>query len=104
MLVAVAERTKEIGLAKAIGAKRNAIRLQFLSEAVLISLAGAVIGIGIGIVLGNLVSMLLHTQFVIPWNWIIYGVIICMIVGFAAGIYPAVKAGRLNPIEALRYE
>ncbi|HEU4902761.1 MAG TPA: ABC transporter permease [Flavisolibacter sp.] len=104
MLVAVAERTKEIGLAKAIGAKRNAIRLQFLSEAVLISLAGAVIGIGIGIILGNLVSLLLHTQFVIPWNWIIYGVIICTIVGFAAGIYPAVKAGRLNPIEALRYE
>lgn len=104
MLVAVAERTKEIGLAKAIGAKRNAIRLQFLSEAVLISLAGAVIGIGVGIILGNLVSMLLHTQFVIPWNWIIYGVVICLLVGFAAGIYPAVKAGRLNPIEALRYE
>lgn len=104
MLVAVAERTKEIGLAKAIGAKRNAIRLQFLSEAVVISLAGAVIGIGMGIILGNLVSMLLHTQFVIPWNWIIYGVIICMLVGFAAGIYPAIKAGRLNPIEALRYE
>jgi putative ABC transport system permease protein len=104
MLVAVAERTKEVGLLKAIGAKKQSIRLQFLSEAVMLSLSGAVIGISMGILLGNLFGLLLHTQFVIPWNWMIYGVIICTIVGLAAGMYPALKAGNLNPIEALRYE
>lgn len=104
MLVAVAERTKEIGVIKAIGAKRSSIHAQFLLEAILISLGGAVIGIALGILLGNLFGMLLQTDFVIPWNWIIYGVVICTIVGLVAGIYPAVKAGKLNPIEALRYE
>ena len=104
MLVAVAERTKEVGLIKAIGGKRSAIHLQFLLEAVLISLAGAFIGIAIGIALGNLFGVLLDTQFVIPWNWIVYGIVLCSIVGLLAGIYPALKAGKLNPIEALRYE
>jgi putative ABC transport system permease protein len=104
MLVAVAERTKEVGLLKAIGARRRNIRLQFLTEAVLISLAGAVIGILSGITLGNLFGVLLQTAFVIPWNWMAYGIIICTIVGLAAGTYPAIRAGRLNPIEALRYE
>lgn len=104
MLVAVAERTKEVGLIKAIGGKRKAIHLQFLLEAVLISLAGAVIGIAFGIALGNLFGVLLETSFVIPWNWIGYGILICTVVGLLAGIYPAVKAGKLNPIEALRYE
>lgn len=104
MLVAVSERTKEVGLLKAIGAKKGAIRYQFLSEAVIISLAGAVIGILLGIGLGNLFSLVLHTNFVVPWDWIIYGIIICTIVGLAAGLYPALKAGNLNPIEALRYE
>lgn len=104
LLVAVAERTKEVGLLKAIGARKADIRQQFLSEAVLISLAGAVIGILLGIALGNLFGLLLQTAFVVPWNWILYGVIICTIVGLAAGMYPAVKAGNLNPIDALRYE
>lgn len=104
MLVAVAERTKEIGLLKALGARRAAIQLQFLTEAVIISIAGAVIGIAIGIVLGNLFALLLQTNFVVPWNWTIYGIVICTLVGLAAGIYPALKAGNLNPIEALRYE
>ena len=104
MLVAVAERTKEVGLLKAIGAKKMAIRFQFLSEAVFISLAGAFIGIALGIALGNLFGVLLQTAFVIPWNWILYGVVICTVVGLTAGIYPALKAGNLNPIEALRYE
>jgi putative ABC transport system permease protein len=104
MLVAVSERTKEVGLLKAIGARRRNIRLQFLTEAVLISLAGAVIGILSGITLGNLFGVLLQTAFVIPWNWMAYGIIICTIVGLAAGTYPAIRAGRLNPIEALRYE
>jgi putative ABC transport system permease protein len=57
-----------------------------------------------GISLGNLFSLLLQTAFVVPWNWILYGIIICTIVGLAAGVYPALKAGNLNPIDALRYE
>ncbi len=104
MLVAVAERTKEVGLIKAIGGKRATIHVQFLTEAVIISLVGAFIGIALGIALGNLFGVLLQTNFIIPWNWIIYGIVICSIVGLLAGLYPAVKAGRLNPIEALRYE
>lgn len=104
MLVAVAERTKEVGLIKAIGGKRATIHLQFLTEAVIISLAGAFIGIIAGIALGNLFGLLLQTNFVVPWNWIVYGIVICTVVGLLAGLYPAIKAGRLNPIEALRYE
>lgn len=104
MLVAVNERTKEVGLVKAIGGRPSAVRLQFLTEAVLISLAGAVIGIAFGVSLGNAFGLLLNTQFVVPWNWIFYGIGLCTVVGLTAGLYPAVKAGRLNPIEALRYE
>jgi putative ABC transport system permease protein len=104
MLVAVAERTKEIGLIKALGGKRSVIRRQFLLEAIIISLAGAVIGVALGIALGNLFALLLQTSFIIPWNWMIYSVVICLLVGLLAGIYPALKAGKLNPIEALRYE
>lgn len=104
MLVAVAERTKEVGLIKAIGGKKNAVQAQFLTEAILISLAGAVIGIIVGIMLGNLFGLLLHTNFIVPWNWIVYGIVICSVVGLLAGLYPAIKAGRLSPIDALRYE
>jgi len=104
MLVAVTERTKEVGLIKAVGGKRSSILTQFLTEAVLLSLAGAIIGIALGIVLGNLFGIVLQTAFVVPWNWIAYGVVICTVVGLAAGLYPALKAGRLNPVEALRYE
>lgn len=104
MLVAVTERTKEIGLVKAIGGKRWNIQTQFLLESIIISLLGAVIGIVLGIIVGNIAGLLLSTSFVIPWNWVVAGVVICSLVGLGAGLYPAIKASRLNPIEALRYE
>jgi putative ABC transport system permease protein len=104
MLVSVTERTKEVGLIKAIGGKGRTVRMQFLVESVLISIAGALFGIFFGVLFGNLFSMLLQTGFVVPWDWVSYGIIICTVVGLLAGIYPAIKAGRLNPIEALRYE
>lgn len=104
MLVAVTERTKEIGLVKAIGGKKVNIRIQFLLESVIISLLGAAIGIVLGIAVGNVAGLLLSTSFVIPWNWVIAGVVICSLVGLGAGLYPAIKASRLNPIDALRYE
>jgi putative ABC transport system permease protein len=104
MLVSVTERTKEVGLIKAIGGKGKMIRMQFLLEAVIISVMGAIFGIVLGIFVGNLFSLVLNTGFVVPWAWIFYGIIICTIVGLLAGLYPAFKAGKLNPIDALRYE
>jgi putative ABC transport system permease protein len=104
MLVAVNERTKEIGLAKALGATKATIKTQFLFESIIISLMGAVAGILSGILLGNLVAVLLHTGFVIPWGWVISGIFVCTLVGLLAGLYPAVKASKLDPIVALRYE
>lgn len=104
MLVAVTERTKEVGLVKAIGGKSKTVRYQFLLEATLISVMGAIFGIILGIGLGNMVSLLIKTGFVVPWNWVIFGIVICTITGLLAGLYPALKAGKLNPIEALRYE
>lgn len=104
MLVAVNERTKEIGLIKALGGTKKEIRSQFLYESVLISLLGAVAGIISGILVGNVVSILLKTGFVVPWGWVIAGVIVCSAVGLLAGLYPAFKASKLDPIVALRYE
>lgn len=104
MLVAVNERTREIGLVKALGGKKEDIRAQFLWESILISLMGAVAGILAGIILGNGVALLLKTGFIIPWAWVIAGIIVCSIVGLVAGLYPAIKASRLDPIVALRYE
>lgn len=104
MLVSVAERTKEVGLVKAIGGKKSSVKQQFLLEAIIISILGALLGILLGILIGNAFSVVLSTGFVIPWAWIFYGIVICTIVGLVAGIYPAIKAGKLNPIDALRYE
>lgn len=104
MLVSVTERTKEVGLIKAIGGKSKTVRQQFLTEAIIISVLGAILGIVLGVGVGNLFSILLKTGFVVPWNWVLYGILICSTVGLASGLYPAVKAGKLNPIDALRYE
>jgi putative ABC transport system permease protein len=104
MLVAVTERTKEVGLIMALGGKRNSIRAQFLFESTLISLMGAVIGILLGVIIGNLVGSLMDTPFFIPWKVITIGIVICSAVGLIAGLYPAMKASRLDPIVALRYE
>ena len=104
MLVAVNERTKEIGLSKALGATRSSIRAQFLFESILISLMGALAGIISGVLLGHMVAVLLKTGFVIPWPWVIAGIFVCFVVGLFAGLYPALKASKLDPIVALRYE
>ena len=89
---------------KALGGTRKDIRSQFLFESVLISLMGAVAGIIAGILIGNIVALLLHTGLVIPWGWVIAGIIVCTVVGLGAGLYPAIKASKLDPIVALRYE
>jgi putative ABC transport system permease protein len=104
MLVSVTERTKEIGLVKAIGGRQRNVRQQFLFEAILISLIGAGFGVVLGVIVGNVFSLVLSTGFVVPWGWLAGGILICSIVGLLAGLYPSLKASRLNPIEALRYE
>ncbi|HVM88960.1 MAG TPA: ABC transporter permease [Puia sp.] len=104
MLVSVTERTKEIGLVKAIGGRQKNVRRQFLFESIIISLLGAVFGIILGVIVGNGFSLVLNTGFVMPYFWLFSGIIICFLVGLLAGLYPAYKASRLNPIEALRYE
>ncbi|MBL4752215.1 MAG: ABC transporter permease [Flavobacteriales bacterium] len=104
MLVSVTERTREIGIRKAIGATRTIIRRQFLIEALVICQMGGLVGVFLGVLIGNIMSMILGGGFIVPWGWIIGGILLCIVVGLISGIYPAVKAARLDPIEALRYE
>jgi putative ABC transport system permease protein len=104
MLVSVSERTREIGVRKAIGAKPKTIQNQFLFESILIGQMGGLFGIILGILIGNIVSAILKTSFIIPWVWVIMGVFVCFIVGVVSGYAPAMKAASIDPIEALRYE
>lgn len=104
MLVSVSERTREIGIHKAIGARSGHIVTQFLVETLLICQTGGVAGILLGILFGNVLSVVLDVGFIMPWQWIGGGFFFCLLIGLAAGIYPAIKASKLDPIEALRYE
>jgi len=104
MLVSVTERTHEIGIRKAMGANRRNIRNQFLIEAIIIAQMGGFFGIFLGIMVGNILTLILGSSFIIPWAWIILGVILCLIVALVSGIIPASKASKLDPIESLRYE
>jgi putative ABC transport system permease protein len=104
MLVSVTERTREIGIRKAMGATRVIIRNQFLSEAVVIGILGGIIGILGGMLVGNITTMITGGKFIVPWGWMVMGVILCIVVGLVSGLYPASRAARLDPIESLRYE
>lgn len=104
MLVSVTERTREIGIYKALGATRRSILMQFLTEAIVICQIGGLTGIILGILIGNIVTPLLGGSFLIPWAWMFLGFALCMFVGIISGFYPAMKAARLDPIESLRYE
>lgn len=104
MLVSVTERTKEIGIRKAIGARKFNVLTQFLAEAIVLCLFGGIVGIILGVGVGNFAGSLLQATAVIPLDWVLVGVILCVLIGVTFGTYPAVKAANLDPIEALRYE
>ncbi|MBK9228493.1 MAG: ABC transporter permease [Ignavibacteria bacterium] len=104
MLVSVTERTKEIGIRKAIGAKRSSILTQFLIEAIILCQLGGIIGIILGVVTGNILGIYLSSPVVIPYDWVIIVLVVCSVVGIVLGVYPAYKAAKLDPIDALRYE
>lgn len=104
MLVTVTERTREIGIRKAMGATSQNILVQFLVEAVVISLLGGLFGIFLGVMVGNIVSVLFGSNFLFPWLWITVALITCTFVGLLSGLYPAMRAAQLDPIESLRYE
>jgi putative ABC transport system permease protein len=104
MLVSVTERTREIGVRKAIGARKNDIVRQFLIEAILLSELGGLAGILFGVLGGNGIALYFDIAMVFPWVWALTGLIVCSLIGIGFGWYPAWKAASLHPIEALRYE
>ncbi|NJB85577.1 putative ABC transport system permease protein [Lewinella marina] len=104
MLVSVTERTREIGVRKALGATRRNILLQFLIEAVVICQLGGLFGILLGVAAGNVVVVFTGGSFIVPWLWIGLALIVCTVVGLLSGLYPALRAAALDPIESLRYE
>ncbi len=104
MLVSVTERTKEIGVRKSIGARKTSIRAQFLAESVAISLAGGLAGILLGVAAGDGLALAMHATIMFPWGWAVAGLLVCSAIGIAFGLYPAMRAAALDPIEALRYE
>lgn len=104
MLVSVTERTSEIGLRKALGATRQNVLTQFLIEAIVICLLGGIVGIILGLIMGVVIANLINGVFVIPVEWMTLGIVVCIVVGIISGLYPALKASALDPIESLRYE
>ena len=107
MMVSVTERTREIGIRKSLGATPSRILQQFLIEAIVICLLGGIGGIILAIPIGNLIAQGIsagNASFIIPWLWMTVGIIICVLVGLFSGIYPAFKASKMDPVEALRYE
>jgi putative ABC transport system permease protein len=104
MLISVTERTREIGIRKSIGAKKSNILSQFLMEAIILSEFGGLVGILLGVIVGNILASLMSIPGIIPVDWVIIGLVICSMVGVGFGVYPAWKAANLDPIESLRYE
>ncbi len=104
MLVSVTERTKEIGINKALGATKSDIRRLFLIEALLIGLIGGLLGVILGVLVGNIVPLIMGGNFLMPWGWLALGIALCLLVGIVSGYYPAKKAAELDPIEALRHD
>lgn len=104
MFVSVTERTREIGIRRAIGAKKRHILTQFILEAIALCQVGGAVGVVLGVIAGNLAAVFLKLPAVIPWDWVGIGMLVCSLVGLIFGVYPAWKAAHLDPIESLRYE
>ncbi len=105
MMVSVTERTREVGVRKALGATPKRIRQQFLIEAIVVCVLGGIAGVLLGILIGNVISRAMGiTILVIPWLWMMIGMVVCVTVGLISGYYPAYKASKLDPIESLRFE
>jgi putative ABC transport system permease protein len=104
MLVSVTERTREIGIRRAVGAKKRNIRTQFILEAIMVCEVGGLIGVLLGLAGGNAAAYFLKVPPAIPFDWVVLGLVICSIVGVIFGSYPAFKAANIDPIDALRYE
>mgnify|MGYP005760584369 FL=1 len=104
MLISVTERTKEIGLRRAIGARKSMVLSQFIMEAIILCLIGGIGGVVLGVASGNILSFVFKSPIVFPVDWMFYGLGICTLVGVVFGAYPAFKAANIDPIDALRHE